>query len=470
MTTSEFKSMVVGSFLFPLTVDQENCIDDITKYFSCRDDRRIHIVNGYAGTGKTTLISNIVQCLNSLNVNTVLLAPTGRAAKVLSEHCKAPAYTIHKYIYRTFQDEFGNFNVILSKKQRANTIFFIDESSMIANGIGSGENQYSERDLLEDLLTFIFGKRGCKAIFIGDTAQLPPVGFTDSPALVKDTFEYYGIEATMSILTQVVRQVNNSPILSNATFIRSKLSNSDFTQPFFNEIVSGEFSSLDTYEFEDVLNTCFNNRGSDNESLIICRSNKQANLYNKAVRERIMYYESKIVAGEKLVVIKNNYFWSDKDSEESFFIANGEMIEIERVRKIEEIYGFTFAEVTISLPDLPYVPSLEVILMLDTLEIETASLPYEKKRELYNNILEEHIGEFKNKIERNVFIRSNPYYNALHVKYGYAMTCHKAQGGQWSNIFIDKGFIKEENIDEDYFRWLYTAVTRATQKVFLINF
>ncbi len=470
MTQDEFKDRVVGSFAFPLTNDQNNCLDDILDYLFDTTSRRVHIVNGYAGSGKTTLVAGIVKNLYEIGVNTVLMAPTGRAAKVLSEYCQHPAFTIHKYIYRTFQDEFGNFKVILSKKQMHNTIYFIDESSMIADGTGSHENQYAERNLLEDILSFTLEKQGCKAIFIGDTAQLPPVGFSESPALVPKTFAGYNVDASISILKQVVRQIDTSPILANATFIRNKILNQDYSTPFFNQITKGTFTSLDNYEFEDTLNSCFCSRGSNNESLIICRSNKQANMYNKALRERIFYYDSKLVSGEKLVVIKNNYFWTTDNKNESCFIANGEMIEIERIGKIEHLYGFSFAHATIVLPDAPQTPTLDVVIMLDTLDIETANLPYERKRDLYNNIIEEHINEVHTKLERIRFIRNNPYYNALQVKYGYAMTCHKAQGGQWDNIFIDKGYIRDENIDEDYLRWLYTAVTRGVKKVFLINF
>lgn len=471
MTKEEFILQVNANFGHTPTSDQDRCLNDVVGYMADRQEKRVHIINGYAGSGKTSLVAAIVKTLYSNNARTVLLAPTGRAAKVLSNYCNAPAYTIHKYIYNTFQDEYGNFKITLSKRQSPNTIYFIDEASMIADGTKYGENHYSERNLLEDIISFVFGKTGCKLIFIGDTAQLPPVGFTDSPALVPKTFtESYHIDASISTLTQVVRQIDDSPILTNATFIRNKLLNKDFSQPFFNTIEKGKFTGLDTFDFEETLNSCFGNRNTSNESVILCRSNRQANMYNNALRSRILYYDSLLVSGERLMVIKNNYYWTDSESKESLFIANGEMIEIQHIRKIEEIYGFTFAHTTVILPDIPDSPSLDVILMLDTLDIETASLPYERKNELYQNILEDHIGEIHNKAERNRLIRNNPYYNALQVKYGYALTCHKAQGGQWDNVFIDKGFLKEEDINEDFFRWLYTAVTRGVKREYLIKF
>ena len=470
MNKNDFISQVTACFNFRLTDDQDKCLNDVADYLLTTSNNKVHIINGYAGSGKTSLVAGIVKCLYANSIKTVLLAPTGRAAKVLAEYCKKPAFTIHKYIYNTFQDDFGSFKVILSKKQSPNTIYFIDESSMIADGTKVGENYYSERNLLEDILNFMFAKPNCKLIFVGDTAQLPPVGFNGSPALQVKTFtQQYHIDASISILTQVVRQIDTSPIIANATFIRNKILKKNYSRPFFNTLIKDTFFEINSYDFEDILNTCFNHRSDNNESIIICRSNKQSNMYNNALRSRILFYDSQLVGGEKLMVIKNNHFWTDEQNKESMFIANGEMIEIKHIGKIEQIYGFTFAHATIVLCDFPDTPSLDVILMLDTLNIETASLPYERKKELYNNILEDYI-EIRNKTERNRIVRNNPYYNALQIKYGYAMTCHKAQGGQWDNIFIDKGFIKDENIDEEFFRWLYTAVTRGVKKIFLINF
>jgi exodeoxyribonuclease-5 len=462
-----FITNIVTNSVYTHTEDQVNCLKDIYKYLFENFSKSIHIINGYAGTGKTTIISEIVEELRSQKFKVTLLAPTGRAAKVLSGYCKYPAFTIHKHIYLSYKNELGDYKIILTKNKSPNTIFFIDEASMISDNSNTSDFSYS-RNLLDDIISFVFSQPNCKLIVIGDTAQLPPVHFSESPALIPKTYQdNYSLSASISNLNQVVRQTQDSPVLANATYIREKLFSEDFSEPFFNDYNDKYFTELKSYDLEDALNNCFGNSYSDIESIIICRSNKRANLYNKAIRARILFYENVLAAGEKLMVIKNNYFWLD-ESKEAQFIANGEMIEIMRINKIENIYGYDFAHVSVNLYDNADSPILDVILLLNTLDTDLPSLALEDRMNLYNSIMEDYM-HLTSKNERHKAIKLNPYYNALQVKYGYAMTCHKAQGGQWDNIFIDLGYYNEEMLNKEYFRWLYTAVTRSKSKVYIIR-
>ena len=466
MTQSTFNEQVVQNLGVKPTNDQLSCLHDITKYLAKRHDRAIHILNGYAGTGKTTLVAAIVRTLTDSNVNVVLMAPTGRAAKVLSEQCHHPAFTIHKFIYNTFQDEAGDYRIMLSKRSKKNTIYFIDEASMIPSGNGNDVGSFAMRNILDDIISFVFMKENCKLIFIGDTAQLPPVGEIQSTALNPTMLgNMYQFDVTMSTLKEVVRQIETSPILQNATFIRNKLTQRQFTLPYFTTIDTESFRPIDNNELTDTLGDYFNQH--DNKSIVICRYNKQANIYNNAIRTNIFLYDSILVKGEKLVVVKNNYYW--KIDQDNSFIANGELLEVEKVHRIEMLYGFTFAHVTVSLVDYADAGTFDAILLLDTLNVEGASLPYDRKSVLYYNIFAD-LPEHLSKKEKNTLVRNNPYFNALQVKYGYAVTCHKAQGGQWDNVFIDKGYSNADVLDEEFFRWLYTAVTRGVEKEFLINF
>ncbi|MDL2242105.1 AAA family ATPase [Bacteroidales bacterium OttesenSCG-928-K03] len=464
--SNSFINNIIDKAPFTHTNDQLNCLKNISKYLFEDFERGIHIINGYAGTGKTTLVSEIVEELRELKYKVTLLAPTGRAAKVLSNYCNYPAFTIHKHIYLSYRNELGDFKIILAKNKSPNTIFFIDEASMIADN--SSSNDFSYRNLLDDVINFVFSQPNCKLIIIGDTAQLPPVGFAESPALIPKTYQdKFSLPAGISNLTQVVRQTQDSPILANASFLRDKIVNEEFSEPLFKEFDNKFFCEVKSYDLEDALNNSFGNYHSDKESIIVCRSNKRANLYNKAVKTRILFHDNMLVSGEKLMVIKNNYFWLD-ETKEAQFIANGEMIEIMRINKIENLYDFNFAHVSVRLYDFPDSPILDVILLLDTLDIDTASQSFEERTKLYNNIMEDYM-HIASKRERHKAIKLDPYYNALQVKYGYAMTCHKAQGGQWDSIFIDLGFFKEEMLDKEYLRWLYTAVTRAKENVYVVR-
>jgi exodeoxyribonuclease-5 len=460
---NNFINNVIESSKYELTSDQLNCINQTANYLFDKTDQKIHIINGHAGTGKTTIISLFVQHLN----NCVLLAPTGRAVKVLSLYSNKLAYTIHKYIYHTYHDELGNIRIVRAKNKKKNCVYIVDEASMISDN----DNSYdlmSNINVLQDLMEFVFTDENSKLIFIGDTAQLPPVGYPESPALDANVFwQKYGVKAKVSKLTQVVRQDLESPILKNAEFLRQKIDNDDFDKPFFVDTESSNlFGFANSYSSEDEFFSTFGNYDKLTESVVICRSNKMANLYNNAIRSRALFYENIITSGERLMVVKNNYFWLDEQKQG--FIANGDMIEIKRINKIENVYGFDFANVTIELTDYDDIPQLDVNILLNTLNTNTANLSKEDSNILYQNILQDYM-HITNKAERNKQIRNNEYYNALQVKYGYALTCHKTQGGQWENVFIDQGFIPPEQLNKDFLRWLYTAITRSTKKVVLLR-
>lgn len=462
---NNFINNVIESSQYELTSDQLNCINQVSNYLFDKTDQKIHIINGHAGTGKTTIISLLVQHLS----NCILLAPTGRAVKILSQYSNRLAYTIHKYIYHTYHDELGNIKIIPAKNKKKNCIYIVDEASMISDNDNS-YNFQTNVNVLQDLMDFVFTDRNSKLIFIGDTAQLPPVGYSESPALdVSVLWEKYNVKAKMSTLTQVVRQDLQSPILRNAEFLRKKIYSENFEQPYFIDTENSTlFSFINPYSAEDEFHTLFGNSDKITESVIICRSNKMANQYNKMIRARVLFYDNIITVGERLMVVKNNYFWLDEQNQG--FIANGDMIEIKRINWIDNTYGFDFANVTIELVDYDDIPPLDVNILLNTLNSNSANLSREREdsNTLYQNILNDYIG-IENKAERNKQIRNNEFFNALQVKYGYALTCHKTQGGQWENVFIDQGFIPSDQLNKDFLRWLYTAITRSTQRVILLR-
>lgn len=447
------------------TSSQKQLIKELAAFvLNDNNTDNILLVNGYAGTGKTTTLSAFVRVLNEFNLKSVLLAPTGRAAKVFAYYANKPAQTIHKKIYRqqSTKDGFGRFK--LDKNLHSKTIFIIDEASMIANRkqdnaiFGSGM-------LLDDLIDYVNNDRNCKLILVGDTAQLPPVGMTLSPALDLEKIRHYSASAKEIILTDVVRQALQSGILENATQVRY-LINENIIKPGF--LLKRDYSDFKTISGEALIETisdCYDNFGID-DTIVICRSNKRANKYNEGIRNMILYREDELVAGDLLMVVKNNYFWL-KDYENLDFIANGDLIEVRRIKKQIELYDFRFVHCDVKLID--YDIEIETILLLDSLSSESAALTEDENRKMFYNILEDYT-HLKPKKKQYQNVRENEYFNALQVKYAYAVTCHKAQGGQWKAIFIDQGFIKEDMIDKEYLRWLYTAITRATEKVYLVNF
>ena len=445
-------------------------MENLAEFLLSEDDRKAFLLCGYAGTGKTSLISALVRTLEQLERKTVLLAPTGRAAKVFSGYSGKSAHTIHKCIYRQKSILDGN-TFTLAENRAQNTLFIVDEASMISN---EGNSIGGTGALLDDLVEFVYSGRGCSLLLLGDTAQLPPVGELLSPALTESYLQSMFLNVTRVELTQVMRQVDNSGILYNATKLRQSIAAEDtYSLP---QIKLDGFEDIDNVhgdELIEAIDSSYNKAGMD-ETIILCRSNKRANVYNEGIRRRILYSEEELSRGDMLMIVKNNYYWrevlgkEDKTLLEKLdFIANGDMAEIVRVNGTEEMYGFRFADVTLSLIDYEDC-EMDVKILLDTLTSESPSLTREESERLFTAVWEDY-PEIRSKRKRMEEVRNNPYYNALQVKYGYAVTCHKAQGGEWKRVFIDQGYISEDMVNPDYYRWLYTAFTRASEKLHLVN-
>lgn len=455
-----FEQLVSSNFAHDFTSDQKKALTTFLGFLNSNKINCLYILQGYAGTGKSSLIAAIVNSLIESGFKTRLLAPTGRAAKVLSNFAKKPALTIHKQIYFS-GNELSNSKPTLSKNLFKNTFFFVDEVSMI--GINEGGD---ETNLLQDLLNYVFQGENCKLVFMGDIAQLPPVGQANSPALSSSFFQenYPTISLFKSALTNVVRTSANSSILTNATFIRNKTS---YSLPFFPKSDNKETIRINGGELHEYLESSFAQVGVDQTSLLTL-SNKRANQWNQEIRSRLLYFEEILERNDILMVVKNNYFCLDPQSEIGF-IANGELIKVNRIICYEELYGFRFAQLEILFLDYPNEPFKNVIVLLDAIFEETPNLKREKLKELFFAVEKDYLHE-KNKQKRFQMILKNPYFNALQIKYAYAVTVHKAQGGQWKHVYIDYGFVPEEMKNENYLRWLYTAFTRGIEKVFLLNF
>ncbi|MDD4848433.1 MAG: AAA family ATPase [Bacteroidales bacterium] len=463
------ENLILSELPFTPTSDQAMLIRNLSDFIHETSSRKLFLLKGYAGTGKTTVISALVNALRKTRIKTVLLAPTGRAAKVLSEYSHQQAFTIHKKIYFPGLTPEGYIVLQIKDNLHKNTIFIVDESSMIPDSDkGNRFGNYSGRSLLDDLMDFVYNDQNCSMILIGDTAQLPPIGLAVSPALdVENLRSRFNIQLFSYELTQVVRQAQNSEILQNATALRLKISDKDVRLPFFVDRKKADFKRVLGYDLEDELNNAYGRYGSD-EVVVICRSNKQANLFNRQIRSRVWGRNEELAAGDQLMIVKNNYFWLPEESSAGF-IANGEMAQLLKIKKIEERYGFHFAHAIIHLIDYPQENDLEVLLLMDTLDMESPALTWEKYQQLYQEIMQDYM-HIPSKRQRMELIRSNEYFNALQIKFAYALTCHKTQGGQWKCVFVDQGWITEEMIEQDYLRWLYTALTRASEKVFLLNF
>jgi exodeoxyribonuclease-5 len=447
------------------TESQEKMIELLAGFIGPGNEMEIMLVNGYAGTGKTTLVRALVRTLDHYRRRYVLLAPTGRAAKVLTSYTGRAAYTVHKKIYRqkTAKDGLGIF--VLDRNLSANTLFIVDEASMIANQeqemkiFGTGR-------LLDDLIEFVYSKEGCKLVLIGDTAQLPPVGLDISPALDPKILEEYDLTVHKGFLDEVVRQSRGSGILMNATSLRKSLDRSSWDWPRFNCDDYPDVIRIAGNDLIEEISDAYDRSGMGN-TIIVTRSNKRANQFNQGIRNRILWREEEINKGDLIMVVRNNYYWTQDDPDLEF-IANGDIAEIVEIKGGQERYGLRFADVCLRFADYND-RELDVKIMLDTLSIESASLGFEENRQLYFNILEDH-PELKSKKKKYEKVREHPFYNALQVKFAYAVTCHKAQGGQWDTVFVDQGFIREDMIDREYYRWLYTALTRATRNLYLVNF
>ena len=467
MKIKEFYNLAKNHFSFKLTTKQDLTLYKLSEFILNEDDNSLFILKGYAGTGKTTILSSIINNLWKIKKSGVLMAPTGRAAKVLSNYTNTEANTIHKKIYFPKKNSSGNIDFVLQTNKSKNTIFIVDEASMISS-TSQNKKLFDTTSLLSDLIQFVYSGYKCKIIFIGDTAQLPPVNSKLSPSLDPDYLEENYNKNVLSIeLDEVVRQEVLSGILNNATTLRESLIDEDFEEFKFN--ISGFNDIIRLQDGEDIINSLtdsYNIFGKEETALIV-RSNKRANLYNQQIRNRILFNENELSVGDNLMVVKNNYYWL-KSTSEAGFIANGDIIKILEISRIVDLYDFRFAEVTVQMIDYPKMKPFDTVLMLDTINLETPSLNYEKANHLYNEVMKDYVSE-KVKYKRFLKVKNNKYFNALQVKFSYAMTCHKSQGGQWTSVFVEQPYLPN-GIDKDFIRWLYTGLTRAKEKLYLIGF
>ncbi len=469
MDNKSFAQLLIKEFPYESTADQVELLTRLADFVLQRNENSIFIIKGYAGTGKTTIVSNLVKVLPAVKAKTVLLAPTGRAAKVMASYSGVKAFTIHKKIYRVNAAKDGSQGLKLIENKHKNTFFLVDEASMISAGDNRNSNDlFGGRNLLDDLISFVYAGDNCRLILIGDTAQLPPVKSLDSPALNPEFMSAsYHSEVYVSVLKEVVRQAQDSGILYNATILRIMLANNHAGFPKLDIVDYNDIVRLSGNEVIDSITSAFSYRQCE-DSVIICRSNKRANLYNQNIRNRILFMEDEICAGDLMMVVKNNYFWLPQSSQAGF-IANGDIIELTRIRNIKELYGFRFADVTVKLIDYPDEPELDVIIMLDSIYVDAATISQEQSKELFEQVSQDYM-EYSNKRTRLTKIKNNPYFNALQVKFAYSLTCHKSQGGQWKNVFVEMGYIPNNEPDLEYLRWLYTAFTRATDNLYLLGF
>lgn len=469
MIGQQFYRLLRDKFPFELTLKQDIFLQKIAEFVTNDQQDQLFVLKGYAGTGKTTLLSTVVNELKAINKFSVMLAPTGRAAKVISNYSQRSAYTIHKHIYYPKPSKTGGgMQFTMRNNRHRNTIFIVDEASMIADMNASDSNMYPNGSLLDDLIFYVYSGTNCKLILIGDGAQLPPINMDVSPALDTDKLSIqYQMDVQHIELDEVMRQEEGSGILYNATELRSLLDTSfydtfQFQVNPFPDIVRLE----DGYDIQDAIYSAYSNSGPE-ETAFIVRSNKRANAYNQQIRARILDKDSEVSSGDLLMVVKNNYYWL-RDSNEGDFIANGDIIEVLEIYRSVELYSFRFAKVKVRMLDYPDMKPFDTIILLDTLTSESPALTYEEMNRLYQEVLldyEDEITKYK-KVQK---VKENEYFNALQVKFSYAMTCHKSQGGQWETVFIEQPYLAD-GITVDYVRWLYTAMTRAKDKLYLIGF
>ena len=443
------------------TAEQEHAIDVFSLFMTDRDDHVVMILRGSAGTGKTTLAGAIVRAMNVLKQKMILLAPTGRAAKVFALNAGHPAYTIHRRIYR--QKSAGDISAFnLNFNNNRDTLFMIDEASMIANQ-GYGESAFGSGCLLDDLMQFVYSGQNCRMVLVGDKAQLPPVGEDESPALMSDVLRAYGMKVYECDLNQVLRQSEDSGILWNATRIRTLID--DWVLPKIRFQGFADIVRVPGDELIESLATSYSRVGMD-ETMVITRSNKRANIYNQGIRNTVLDREDELCRGDQLMIVKNNYYWTEQSKEISF-LANGDIAVVQRVRNVQELFGFRFADVTMTLPDYDSY-ELTATVILDSLTTESPTLSREQQEQLYNAVMEDY-ADIPLKADRIKQLKKDKYFNALQIKFAYAVTCHKAQGGQWAHVYIDQGYMTDDMLTPDYIHWLYTAFTRATEKLFLVN-
>ena len=467
MQPSEFKTLLLNQFPFQPTDSQKKWMEEMTQFLFFGASQDIFVLKGYAGTGKSTLIGHLVQLLPKINYRSVLMAPTGRAAKVMSGYARRKAYTIHKQIYYAKSEGGSGMQFTLKANKSKNTLFIVDEASMIGDD-RQNTKLFENGSLLGDLMQYVDAGTNCKLLLVGDPAQLPPVHLSQSPALDEDyltsTFNKLPWEIT---LKEVVRQDEDSAILVNATQLRNDMQADTGMNFQFSNYFGPDLQRLqDGHEILEALEDALDNDGLE-ETVFIVRSNKRANLYNQQIRQRILHLETELSVGDQLMVVKNNYFWLAPESSPGF-IANGDLVQVLRIIHRKSIYGFDFAKVEVSMVDYPDQPSFETVLLLDTLSSETPSLSYEENNRLYQAVQEDY-QHLTSKYKRFLAIKNDPYFNALQVKYSYAITCHKSQGGQWKKVFIEQPYLPD-GPSLDYYRWLYTAMTRAKKTLYLVGF
>ena len=472
MIIDELIYRIRHNFCHVPTAEQEQAIGQFASFMTNRREEAVMVLRGSAGTGKTTLAAAIVKTMAELQQRMVLLAPTGRAAKVFSLYSGHSAYTIHRRIYRQQSLE-GAF--CLNYNNTQDTLFIVDEASMIANASTYGDTPFAQGQLLDDLIRFVYNGRNCRLMLIGDRAQLPPVGEDESPALLGDILRGYGLHVSECDLNEVLRQSQDSGILYNATTIRRMFDAmeeyGDVSLPKVRFEGFGDIRLVMGDELIETLAGSYSEVGLD-ETMVITRSNKRANIYNQGIRNMVLGREEELTTGDQLMIVKNNYYWKlpttgqATDASETF-IANGDRAEVRRVRNIRKLYGFRFADVTLAFPDYDDAEVTATIL-LDTLTSEAPALTRDQQEQLFQQVMADY-ADIPTKQERFKQLKQDPYYNALQVKFAYAATCHKAQGGQWAHIYVDQGYMTDEMLTPDYIHWLYTAFTRASERLYLVN-
>ena len=485
-------NVLLNNFGFTPTEGQAKVLYHLSAFILSEKEKPVYLLRGYAGTGKTTLVSTLVKTLPSIGKRYQLLAPTGRAAKAMSTYTGKPASTLHRKLYRFQVNANGEFRMARAENKAKDTIFIVDECSMISD---QGDGYSWSRSLLDDLIEYVFSGSCCKLLLIGDSAQLPPVGLDISPAMdfniLKNSFS---LTLATYEMKEVMRQALDSGVLYNATKIRNLMASANSQQlltysqyelPLLEIKDFTDIEKINPMSFEELLWKCFGDKRNNNDAVVICRSNKRANMFNQAIRSRVLQEEGELSTGDKLMVVKNNYYWAKEEttrlqdykttsnnpnSSPISFIANGDMIEITRINKFEEMYGFHFADVDIQMTDYEDAPTLSVKIIMETLYSDSPALTNEEAKKFYQAVEEDYM-DIPRASDRRKAMKENPYYNALQVKFGYALTCHKTQGGQWNNIFIEAPYLPEETILElGDLRWLYTAITRAKEKIYLVNF
>ncbi|MFW5626386.1 MAG: ATP-dependent DNA helicase [Segatella copri] len=475
MIIDELKYKILQQFGFPPTQEQAHALEVFAEFLTDRDPHAVMILRGSAGTGKTTLSGAIVRTLKEIRQKVMLLAPTGRAAKVFSLNSGSPAYTIHRRIYRekSFSGVEGQFN--LNDNLYTDTLFMVDEASMIAN-MGLGGMSFGSGCLLDDLVHFVYQGRNDRLLLIGDKAQLPPVGEEESPALHAAMLEGYGLKVYECDLNEVLRQSEESGILYNATMIRQMITHDDITQlPKIHFAGYSDIKPMPGAELIEALADSYHHVGLD-DTIVVTRSNKRANIFNQGIRNMVLDREEELSQGDILMIVKNNYYWMEEErksnnklqsNEIPAFLANGDRAKVLKVRRRIDLYGFRFATLLLQFPDYGNY-ELEATVLLDTLTSEAPALTHEQQEQLFHQI-EEDYQDIPLKTDRMKAIRQDQFFNALQVKFAYAVTCHKAQGGQWAHVYVDQGYMTDDMLNPDYIHWLYTAFTRATEMLYLVN-